>query len=136
MCILIYMKLLVIEKGKKLKEKNLLFKLIGTSMIWSAIIPIIIVDIYATIYQEIYFTIQGIPKIKRSNYLNFDRWNLSKLSIGQKISCIYCGYANGIVAWFKALVNQTETYSCAVKHQYEMPGQDHQSSFAEYKEYL
>lgn len=130
------MKLLVIEKGKKLQDKNVLFKLIGTMMIWSAIVPIIIMDIYSILYQEIYFTIQGIPKIKRSKYLNFDRWNLSKLSIGQKLSCIYCGYANGIAAWFKALVNQTETYSCAIKHQYEVPGQDHQTNFAEYKEYL
>jgi len=130
------MKLLVIEKGKKLKKKNLLFKLIGMLMIWSAIGPIFLADIYATIYQEIYFTIQGIPKIKRSNYVKLDRWELSKLSIGQKLSCIYCSYANGIIAWIKAIINQTETYSCAIKHQYKMPGQEHQADFAEYKEYL
>jgi hypothetical protein len=134
--IVIYMKLFVIEKGKKINKNNILFMIIGTLMIWSAIVPLIIIDIYATIYQKVYFTIQGIPKIKRSKYLNLDRWNLSKLSIGQKISCIYCSYANGIAAWFKAIVNQTETYSCAIKHQYKTPGQEHQSNYAEYKKYL
>lgn len=105
-------------------------------MIWSAIIPIIMMDLYTTVYQAVYFTIQGIPKISRAEYLNFDRWNLSKLTLGQKLSCIYCGYANGISAWCKAVVNQTEVYSCAIKHKYEMPGQEHQREFAEYKEYI
>lgn len=130
------MELLVVQKGKKLKDKNFIMRIIGITMIWSAIIPIVLVDIFANVYQAVYFTIQGIPKIDRNKYLNFDRWNLSKLTLGQKISCIYCGYANGITAWFKAIVNQTEVYSCAVKHQYEMPGQEHQKNFAEYKEYL
>jgi len=130
------MKLLIVEKGKKLRDRNLLFRIIALIMIWSAIIPIIIIDLYANIYQSIYFTIQGIPKIKRSDYINYDRWNLSKLTFTQKISCIYCDYANGIVAWFKAIVNQTEVYSCAIKNKYEMPGRNHHVSFAEYKEYL
>jgi hypothetical protein len=130
------MELLVVQKGKKLRDKNIVFKLIVTLMIWFGIVPIVIMDLYTILYQEIYFTIQGIPKIDRKKYLTLDRWDLSKLNFSQKISCIYCGYANGIAAWFKAVVSQTEVYSCAIKHKYDAPGQDHQSNFAEYKEYL
>jgi hypothetical protein len=130
------MNFLVIQKNKKLRAKPLILRIIGTAMIWSALGPIIMADIFLVIYQAVYFSIQGIPKIKRSQYIVLDRWDLSKLTIAQKLSCIYCGYANGIAAWAKAVVNQTEVYSCAIKHKYAAPGQEHQKEFAEYQEYL
>lgn len=130
------MKALVIQEGKKVKKKNPLLKLLASITILSGVFPIIIIDLFCIIYQEIYFTIQGIPKINRGQYLNWDRWDLKKLTPAQKFSCLYCAYANGIAAWTKAVVNQTEAYSCAIKHKYQIPGREHQAQFAKYEEYL
>lgn len=129
------MKALVIEPGKEVNRKNPITTLIAMVVIWFGLIPIAIMDVYINVYQIIYFGIQGIPMVKRSDYLIIDRWKLSKLTGAQKMSCLYCEYANGMAAWFKAVANQTEAYSCAIKHKYPTRGQEHQHTFAEYQEY-
>jgi len=48
---------------------------------------------------------------------------------------MYCGYANGLIAWIKATLNVTEAYSCAIKHSVNKQGQEHQRWFYEYGEF-
>jgi hypothetical protein len=106
---------LIIQKGKRLQANSLLVP-IGGVVIYSMIIPLIIIDVWATIYQFVYFNVMGIPMIKKSDHISFERWDLDKLNLWQKINCVYCEYANGILAWVKAVGVQTEIYSCAIKH--------------------
>ncbi len=120
--------ILVVEKGKTLKIVPILFPL-GTIAIYTMIVPIFILDISTSIYQEIYFTALGIPKIKKKNYVVMERWNLSKLNLLQKLNCVYCEYANGILAFAKAVGNQTEIYSCAIKHRHALKGDNHEDNF-------
>ena len=40
-----------------------------------------------------------------------------------------------MIAWVKAVINQTEIYSCAIKHKKPVKGQDHQNDFYEYEKY-
>lgn len=122
-------------KSKNVGRINPLVRIIGAFSIWSLLIPIIIADIWTTIYQEIYFTIYDIPKISKKDYLNMDRWDLDKLNIWQKLSCVYCEYANGTVAWLKAVANQTEINSCAIKHKKHKLGEDHHKDFYAYEEF-
>jgi Na+-translocating ferredoxin:NAD+ oxidoreductase RNF subunit RnfB len=67
--------------------------------------------------------------------MKIDRQKLSKLSFTQKINCVYCGYANGIVAYLKAVVNQMEVYSCAIKHSVGNKATTHQKSFYKYEDF-
>lgn len=95
------------------------------------IIPLVLVDIFMWQFQNIYFRIFDIPLLERKKYVILDRYKLGKLTFWQKFNCFYCEYANGIVAYAKAVVNQMELYSCAIKHEHHPLGQNHQNDFFE-----
>lgn len=84
--------------------------------IWSMIIPAIILDISATVYQTIYFPVYKIPKVKRSDYLIMDRYNLFYLDRFEKINCWYCEYFNGVIAYVREMAARTEQFWCPIKH--------------------
>jgi len=77
----------------------------------------------------IYFTTMEIPKISKKQFVVMERWDLSKLTFWQKINCVYCEYANGILAFAKAVGNQTEIYSCAIKHRHALKQRKHEKDF-------
>lgn len=84
--------------------------------IWSMIIPIFLVDIFATIYQSICFPIYEIPKVKRKDYVIMDRYRLFYLDRVERINCGYCEYFNGVIAYVREVAARTEQYWCPIKH--------------------
>ncbi len=98
---------------------------------YSSVIPLVIMDVFLWQFQNIYFRLMEIPLIQRRKYVIFDRFRLGKLTFSQKFNCFYCEYANGIVGYAKAVVNQMELYSCAIKHELHPLGQEHQKDFFE-----
>jgi len=84
--------------------------------IWSMIVPAVILDISATIYQAICFPAYKIPKVKRSDYVIMDRYNLFYLDKFEKISCWYCEYFNGVIAYVREMAARTEQFWCPIKH--------------------
>jgi len=90
-----------------------------------------ILDVFLWQFQQIYFRTMQIPLIQRHKYVILDRYKLGKLSYAQRFNCLYCEYANGLVAYAKAVVNQMELYSCAIKHELHPLGQEHQKNFFE-----
>jgi len=59
------------------KLKNIL----SIPFMWMCIIPVALMDITISLYQEICFPIYGIPKVKRQDYIVFDRQYLNYLNI-------------------------------------------------------
>ncbi|OGJ59927.1 hypothetical protein A2881_02220 [Candidatus Peribacteria bacterium RIFCSPHIGHO2_01_FULL_55_13] len=116
-----------------LKKRGLFLQLVATVIIWSVLPFGLLLHGSIWIYQQIYFPIYDIPKVRFSDYCIFDRYKLRHLNIFQKLACLYCEYANGGVAWLKAIVNRTEIYSCSIKHNVHKEGQEHQKDFFEYK---
>ncbi len=104
--------------------------------IYGMILPIVFLDIMLWQYQVIYFGLSNIPKIDRSQFFTLDRGKLRQLTFMQKLNCLYCAYANGVMAYGKAVTNQTEVYSCAIKHATLTSGCEHQDDFYEYEEFL
>lgn len=90
--------------------------LITAPLIYSMIIPLLLSDLCITIYQAICFPIYKIKKVRRSDYLIFDRHHLAYLNIIEKFHCLYCAYANGIIAYIREIIGQTEQYFCPIKH--------------------
>jgi len=84
--------------------------------IWAMIIPIVMTDIFVSIYQAICFPIYKIPKVKRKEYVIIDRYNLFYLDRVQKINCWYCEYFNGVVAYVREIAARTEQFWCPIKH--------------------
>lgn len=97
------------------------FWIIATApVIWSCLIPILMVDVVMTIYQAICFPIYNIPRVKRADYIKLDRHRLAYLNWAEKINCEYCSYANGVLACATEIAARTEQYWCPIKHALRM----------------
>ncbi|MBN1778617.1 MAG: hypothetical protein JW816_00115 [Candidatus Buchananbacteria bacterium] len=103
---------------KKYYKKRFLGHLISMPFIWGILPFMLALDLVAEIYHQVCFPLYGIKKFKRSEYIVvLDRNRLQYLNPFEKIGCMYCGYANGLVEYLKAIANRTEKYWCGVMHQ-------------------
>jgi hypothetical protein len=127
---------LILQRDNRLGGNNLPLKILGIIAIYWQVVPIMFLDISLSIYQEIYFRAFEIPRVPRGDYIVMDRSKLNGLGWLQKLNCVYCEYANGLVNWARAVAGQTEIYSCAIKHATPAKGQDHQKEFYEYSEFI
>lgn len=90
--------------------------LITGPIIYAMIIPLVITDLFITFYQLTCFPIYGIKKVRRSDYIIFDRQQLSYLNFIEKFHCTYCAYGSGMIAYISEIVARTEQYFCPIKH--------------------
>lgn len=102
-------------------------------IIYGLIIPIVLLDICVSIYQWICFPAYGIAKVRRGDYLSFDRNHLAYLNIIEKVNCAYCSYANGVFAYVGEVAGCTERYWCPIKHAKRLAAtHQHYREFAEF----
>jgi hypothetical protein len=90
--------------------------LITGPIIYAMIIPLIITDLFITFYQATCFPVYGIKKVRRADYVIFDRQHLSYLNFIEKFHCTYCAYGTGMIAYISEIVARTEQYFCPIKH--------------------
>lgn len=122
---------IVFWRNVRVASVGYFFGIIALISSYCWVIPLILLDIILWQFQHIYFRIMEIPRLSRDKYVILDRYKLTKLTAWQKIHCFYCEYANGVIAYAKAVINQMELYSCAIKHDHHPLGQDHQKDFFE-----
>jgi hypothetical protein len=91
-------------------------------VIYSLIVPLLLLDLFVTIYQIVCFPAYGIPKVRRRDHLIFDRRHLAYLNAIEKLNCAYCSYANGLIAYVREIASRTEQYWCPIKHARRMIG--------------
>jgi hypothetical protein len=84
--------------------------------IYALILPIGLLDLFLAVYQRICFPVYGIPRVPRERYIVFDRHHLAYLNAIEKLNCVYCGYANGVIALAREVGSRTEQYWCPIKH--------------------
>jgi hypothetical protein len=102
-------------------------------VIYSLIVPILLVDLWVMAYQAICFPAYGIPKVRRRDYLVFDRHHLAYLNIIEKVNCAYCSYCNGAIAFVREVASRTEVYWCPIKHARRILGpHPHYVGFADF----
>ena len=89
---------------------------ITTPAIISCIIPVALMDLWATAYQCVCFPAYGIPKVRRGDYIILDRHKLRYLNSMERLNCAYCGYVNGAIAYVQEIAGRTEQYWCPIKH--------------------
>src|SRR5665647_2362084 len=85
-------------------------------VIYAGIVPLLLLDLFVSVYQAVCFPIYGIAKIKRADYFVFDRHHLAYLNALEELNCAYCSYANGLIAYAREIVARTEQYWCPIKH--------------------
>jgi hypothetical protein len=85
-------------------------------LVWSALIPALILDATIFFYQLLCFPVYGIPFVKRGDYIVLDRHSLRYLNVIEKINCAYCGYFNGLMGYLREVAARTEQYWCPIRH--------------------
>ncbi len=107
--------------------------LLTAPIIYSGIIPLLLLDLFLWIYQRLCFPIYGISRVRRADYLLFDRTDLPYLNLIEKLNCGYCSYGNGLAAYFREVAARTEQYWCPIKHARRIrAAHDHYPQFFEY----
>jgi len=93
-----------------------LLAVITAPVIYIGVVPFGLLDLFLWIYQAICFPVYGIPKVKREDYLVFDRGRLKYLNLLERLNCKYCSYANGLFAYATEVAARTEQHWCPIKH--------------------
>ncbi len=113
----------LLRRHRQLRSKLLPYLLgahplimLTSPLIYAGIVPFLLLDLFVSVFQAVCFPIYGIAKVKRSDYLVFDRHHLAYLNALEKLNCAYCSYANGIVAFAREVSARTEQYWCPIKH--------------------
>jgi len=114
---------IVIAKHRLLKAQLLKYifgarpaMILTSPVIYALIIPVALLDLFVAVYQMVCFPVYGIPRVRRADYLAFDREQLGYLNILEKLNCAYCAYANGVFAYVREVGSRTEQYWCPIKH--------------------
>ena len=96
--------------------------LITGPIIYAMIIPMVMLDLCVSFYQFTCFPIYGVKRVRRSDYIVFDRYQLGYLNFIEKFHCAYCEYGNGLMAYMTEILARTEQYFCPIKHAHKILG--------------
>jgi hypothetical protein len=113
-----------------IKRANIML-IVTAPLIYSLIIPVVILDLFLFVYQSICFPTYGLKRVKRGDYVVFDRHHLAYLNIVEKINCAFCSYANGVLSYGREIASVTEAYWCPIKHAKRLMGTQ-----ARYREFV
>lgn len=103
-----------VSSWKYLASKNLRF-IVSIPFIYGMIIPAIFLDICITLYQHTAFRLYRIPRVRRWDYIVFERRYLDYLNWIEKVNCLYCSYVNGLFAYCVEIAARTERFWCPIK---------------------
>lgn len=107
--------------------------LITGPIIYSMIFPMLLFDLCVSFFQLVCFPIYGITKVRRSDYIVFDRHQLGYLNFIEKFHCTYCEYGNGLMGYMSEILARTEEYFCPIKHAHKILGTHaHYNRFLDY----
>jgi len=90
--------------------------LLSGPFIYGLVIPLVIFDIGLSSYQSICFRLYGISRVKRSDHFIYDHQHLAYLNFFEKLNCLYCSYASGLINYAREIASRTEQYWCPIKH--------------------
>jgi hypothetical protein len=130
----------VLQRHREMKTRLLRYILgarpliaLTAPLIYLLIIPFALLDLFVTIYQTVCFPVYGIARVRRRDYLIFDRRYLAYLNALEKLNCAYCSYANGVVGYVREIGSRTEQYWCPIKHARKVIGaHSRYGQFADY----
>ncbi|RYH12193.1 hypothetical protein [Tropicimonas sp. IMCC6043] len=93
-----------------------LLVVVTAPLIYVLIVPLVLLDLFVSLYQAVCFPVYGIAKVRRRDHIVIDRHHLAYLNALQKLNCVYCGYANGLIGFVREVAARTEAHWCPIKH--------------------
>ncbi len=103
-------------KGSRFVAESSFGATVTAPVIYSLIVPLILVDIRVSLYQEICFRAYGNFRVRRADYVVLDRQYLAYLNWIEAANCLFCAYANGLVGYVREFSSRTEQYWCPINH--------------------
>lgn len=89
---------------------------LATPVIYSTLVPFVVLDAWISLYQAICFRLWGLCPVRRRDYFVIDRHTLGYLNAVERLNCLFCGYANGLIGYVREIAARTEQYWCPIKH--------------------
>lgn len=90
---------------------------ITSPFLYAVLIPFLLLDLFASLYQAVCFPVYGIPKVRRRDHIVFDRVKLRYLNLLERMNCFYCSYANGVAGYVREIAARTEQHWCPIQHE-------------------
>lgn len=113
----------ILERHRQLKaglfqylRQAKLRNVLSAPIIYAMFFPLLLIDLSATFYQYTCFPLYRISRVRRRDFMLYDRNQLAYLNVVEKINCAYCAYGNGLVAYLREVIALTEQYWCPIKH--------------------
>lgn len=102
--------------AERKKQRGTLRIWASTPFIYGMIVPLAFMDLAVTVYQAVAFRCYGIPRVKRRQYVRWEGRGHGMVRRIDRFNCAYCSYANGIAAYMRAVLIETEKYWCPIKY--------------------
>jgi hypothetical protein len=107
--------------------------LLTAPVIYSLIVPFVVIDLWVTFYQAVCFRAWGVAPVRRTAFFAIDRHKLGYLNGIEKANCLYCSYVTGLIAYIGEVAARTEQYWCPIRHAKRVHGRhDRHGEFAGY----
>jgi hypothetical protein len=107
--------------------------LMTAPIIYSVFVPFLLLDLWVSVYQAVCFRAWDIGRVRRRDYFAIDRHRLAYLNGVEKVNCLFCSYANGLIAYVREIAARTEAYWCPIRHARHVRGTHHRyAAFAAY----
>jgi hypothetical protein len=85
-------------------------------VVYTLALPFALLDAWVWLFQAICFRAWGITPVGRRAFFAFDRHLLAYLNGVEKLNCLFCSYANGLIAYVREVAARTEQYWCPIRH--------------------
>jgi hypothetical protein len=95
---------------------------LSAPIVYGMVVPLLLLDFSVSFYQATCFPLYRLPKVDRKKYVLLDRRRLLMLNIFDRISCEFCSYANGVLAYTMEILSVTEQFWCPIKHAGKIAG--------------
>jgi hypothetical protein len=96
--------------------RSRILAILTAPFIYACLIPFVLLDLFVSVYQAVCFPVYGIPKARRKDYMAIDRNKLRYLNALEGLNCMYCSYANGLLAYVVEIAGRTEQHWCPIRH--------------------
>lgn len=118
----------------KRHPERFVYHVLSAPFIYGMIVPFVFLDVCLELYHRVGFFCYDLPYVERGRYIKIDRHKLSYLGYSEKMNCMYCGYANGLINYARVIAGETEKYWCGIKHQTDSSfvEPEHHAEFIEY----
>jgi hypothetical protein len=97
-------------------RRSPLGSLVVAPAVYGLVVPFVLLDLGVSLYQRVCFPIWGMARVRRADHVVLDRHRLAYLNGIEKLNCLYCGYANGVIGYTREVAGRTEQYWCPIKH--------------------